>query len=186
MEVPIIIATWTPAFLTTSKWMPTGSFCVPPPSSFFFLESPFLVLILKSVFLAFLKWWLIFCIEDCRARRGWRYLPAMPASGKLRQEDGKSESNIGYTVRLFRKQRNLELWWHNRLSFRTLLPLICSKFYRQTLSVSPPVSRVCVIGALLCWGGTSIWSAQALAPPLGSPCQRALVQILFLFAFFSF
>lgn len=30
-------------------------------------------------------------------------MSAIPAPGKLRQEDGKSESSIGYTVRLFKK-----------------------------------------------------------------------------------
>lgn len=113
----------------------------------------------------------------------------MPASGKLRQEDGKSESNIGYTVRLFRKQRNLELWWHNRLSFRTLLPLICSKFYRQTLPVLPPVSE----------SALSVPSSAEVARPSGAPklwllplavharehlCKYSFCLHFFLFSFF--
>lgn len=156
---------------------------------FFFFLSPFLVSILRSVFLAFLKWWLIFCIEDCQAHRGWSYLPAIPAPRKLRQEDGKSESSIGYTVRLFKKQKN----WNSGGTIASLSACCYLSF------VANFISRHCLLHNPSLVSALSVPSSAEVARPSGAPslwllplaaharahlCKYSFCLHFFLFSFF--
>lgn len=117
-------------------------------------------------------------------------MPAIPAPGKLRQGDGKSESSIGYTVRLFKKQKNPELWGHNRLSFRMLLPLICSKFYRQTLFHHPsPESALSVPSSAEVArpsGAPKLWLLPLAAHAREHLCKYSFCLHFFLFSFLPF